>query len=65
MVYFKGSDVESIQPVIQVLREIVQVFDESFGEVVFFDDHGDRNRWWDFSAVVRYRIDGGHVVEEA
>ena len=64
MVYFKGSDTEAIQPVFQTVHEIIRIFAKTYGEVVFFDDRDDRNRWWDFSAVIRYRVEDGRATEE-
>lgn len=54
MVHLKGSGAESVVPVHQVLEQIGQIFDKAYGELVVFDDQGDQNRWWDFSAVNRY-----------
>jgi hypothetical protein len=62
MVYCKGSEVDSITPVLRVVQEIGLIFDRAYGELLVFDDLGDQNHRWDFSLATRYRLTDGKVV---
>jgi hypothetical protein len=64
MVYLKGSEADSLAPVLSVAREIGSIFDRAYGEILAFDDRGDQQRRWDFSHATRYRLAEGKLTGE-
>ncbi len=59
MIYLKGN-VESFQKVVEFLNTVLGLMDNSFGEVLLYQNE-DVNIAWDFSKVTRYQICGGKI----
>ena len=59
MIYFKGS-VESFDKVENLLNTVLGIMDNSFGELLLYENI-DVNIAWDFSKVTRYQICDGKL----
>ena len=61
VLYLKGSQVDSLDPVLRAMEQVGALFDRAYGELTVFDEDGLSSRW-DSSAVTRHFLTDGKLT---